>query len=166
MGEARSGSSPRRIQVRPPSWVIQSSTVAGPLGPASSTAYWSLNFGLSTSSVRGAAAGPAMGRRLGGGGRCRAGIGRRAGGCRRPPRIRRRMPQRVGRGEEVRRIRRRDRGRGGRRRTGRRAGRGRGSQSGVVADAAGPAPGWPAPAAGSQLRCRRPVAGRGPRPPG
>ena len=33
MGEVRSGSSPRRIQVRPPSWVIQSSTVAGPLGP-------------------------------------------------------------------------------------------------------------------------------------
>ncbi len=51
MGEARSGSSPRRIQERPPSWVIQISTVAGPLGPASSTAYWSLNRGLSTSRV-------------------------------------------------------------------------------------------------------------------
>src|SRR5690242_8078736 len=51
MGETRSRSSPRRIQVRPPSWVIHSSTVAGPLGPASSTAYWSLNRGLSTSSV-------------------------------------------------------------------------------------------------------------------
>ena len=51
MGETRSGSSPRRIQVRPPSWVIQSSTVAGPFGPASSIAYWSLNLGLATSSV-------------------------------------------------------------------------------------------------------------------
>jgi hypothetical protein len=51
MGEVRSGSSPRRIQVRPPSWVIQISTVAGPLGPASSTAYWSLNRGLFTSRV-------------------------------------------------------------------------------------------------------------------
>ena len=51
MGETRSGSSPRRIQVRPPSWVIQSSTVAGPFGPASSTAYWSLNLGLATSNV-------------------------------------------------------------------------------------------------------------------
>ena len=51
IGETRSSSPPRRIQVRPPSCVIQSSTVAGPLGPASSTAYWSLNFGLATRSV-------------------------------------------------------------------------------------------------------------------
>src|SRR5262245_57329491 len=45
-GETLSESSPRRMEVRPPSWVIQSSTVAGPLGPASSTAYWSLNLGF------------------------------------------------------------------------------------------------------------------------
>src|SRR5580658_8817415 len=51
IGETRSGSSPRRIQVRPPSCVIQSSTVAGPFGPGSSMAYWSLNLGLGTSSV-------------------------------------------------------------------------------------------------------------------
>ena len=62
MGETRSGSSPRRIQVRPPSWVIQSSTVAGPFGPASSTAYWSLNFGLATSNVLAAVATGRCGR--------------------------------------------------------------------------------------------------------
>src|SRR3954454_13891732 len=51
-GEVRSGSSPTRLQVRPASRVIHNSTTAGPFGPASSTAYWTLNRGLETSIVR------------------------------------------------------------------------------------------------------------------
>ena len=64
----RSGSWASGLHVRPPFCVTQSSTVAGPAGPASATSYWRLNRGLGMSCGLSAGLGSGPGRRRRGAG--------------------------------------------------------------------------------------------------